>query len=98
MSDTPRTDAATGIILNADCVHPQEFARDRDGCYVHAKFARDLERALWRAVYLAVNYGFDQSFELSGTKEWPEICGALGMKADATNEEINKAAEAVLKA
>lgn len=45
-SETPRTDAESGYILDANEEYSQEFKKSRDGEYVPADFARQLEREL----------------------------------------------------
>lgn len=44
MSDTPRTDAHAGFVLDSTPVHCQSFDPTPDGTYVPVDFARELER------------------------------------------------------
>jgi len=42
-TNTPRTDAADGTVIDGCHEHPQEFSLDPKGKYVTAEFARKLE-------------------------------------------------------
>ena len=44
MSDTPRTDANAGFVLDSTPVHCQSFEPTSDGSYVRVEFVRELER------------------------------------------------------
>jgi hypothetical protein len=44
MNDTPRTNEHAGNVLDSTPFHSQDFDHDKDGDYVHADFARTMER------------------------------------------------------
>jgi hypothetical protein len=67
-SDTPRTDAEAGNILDASPEWSQTFDSDKDGDYVRSDFARRLERELVQAKAYSQQVVVNITEEMNGLK------------------------------